>query len=119
MKFCISHRNRTIPDAKFEFDTFFGDMTHKLSLLKREQVIEFGYLPPRNGFNLFKKMSLFMSSAFFQPKIDPLSISAISKQKKIYPFSKCLRRFNKKVAATPLVVQFFKNFLRICFKDKN
>ena len=46
---------RTIPDAKFEFGIFsiFGDMTHKPSLSKRgEQVIEFIYLPPGNGFNL-------------------------------------------------------------------
>ena len=50
-----SHSYRTIPDAKFEFGIFsiFGNMTHKLSPSKRgEQVIEFVYLPPGNGFKL-------------------------------------------------------------------
>ena len=51
----MSHSYRTIPDAKFEFGIFsiFADITHKLSLSKRgEQVIEFVYLPPGNGFKL-------------------------------------------------------------------
>ena len=51
----MSHSYKTIPDAKFEFGIFsiFGNMTHKLSLSKRgEQVIEFVYLPPENGFKL-------------------------------------------------------------------
>ena len=54
-KFCMSHSYRTIPDAKFEFGiiSIFGDMTPKLSLSKwGEQVIEFVYLPPGNGFKL-------------------------------------------------------------------
>ena len=53
MQFSISYRHRTKPDAKFEFGTssIFGDMTHKLSFSKREQVIELGYLPSGNGFN--------------------------------------------------------------------
>ena len=53
----MSHRHRNIPDVKFEFGTFsiFEDMTHKLSLSKREQVIEFEYFLPGNGFNSFKK----------------------------------------------------------------
>ena len=49
----MSRSYRTIPDAKFEFGIIFifGDMTHKLSLSKwGEQVIEFVYLPPGNGF---------------------------------------------------------------------
>ena len=43
-----------MPDTKFEFDSFsiFGDIRHKISLLGRERVIEFGYLAPENGFNL-------------------------------------------------------------------
>ena len=51
----MSHSYGTIPDAKLEFGiiSIFGDMTHKLSLSKwREQVIEFVYLPPGNGFKL-------------------------------------------------------------------
>ena len=33
----MSHSNKTIPDAKFEFGIFsiFGDMSHKLSLSKK------------------------------------------------------------------------------------
>ena len=79
----MSHSYRTILDAKFEFGTFstFGDMTHKLSLSKREQVIKFVYLPPGNGFQFF-----YVHGRSLQPKIDPLSISAISKQKKSLHF---------------------------------
>ena len=53
----MSHKHRPILDAKFAFGTFsiFGDVTHKLSLSKREQVIEVEYLPPGNEFNVFKK----------------------------------------------------------------
>ena len=51
----MNHSYRTIPDAKVEFGIFsiFGDMMHKLSLSKKgEQVIEFVYLLPGNGFKL-------------------------------------------------------------------
>ena len=49
----MSQRHTTISDAKFEFGTFsiFGDITHKLSLSKREQIIEFEYSTPGNGFH--------------------------------------------------------------------
>ena len=70
----MSHSYRTIPDTKFEFGIFsiFGDMIHKLSLSKRvEQVIEFVYLPPANGFKLLKN-EVFMSRDFlFNPKLTP------------------------------------------------
>ena len=62
----MSHSHRTIPDAKFEFGTFsiFGDMTHKFSLSKREQVIKFIYLPPGNGFKFVKNESFLCPRAF-------------------------------------------------------
>ena len=70
----MSHSYRTIPDAKFEFGiiSIFGDMTHKLSLSKwREQILEFVYLPPGNGFKL-EKMNLFMSRDIpFNPELTP------------------------------------------------
>ena len=78
----MSHSYRTILDAKFEFGIFsiFGDMTHKLSLSKRgEQVIEFVYLPPGNGFKLLKTSFLCPGTSELT---HPWLISAISKQKK-------------------------------------
>ena len=56
-KFCMSHIYRTIPDAKFEFGIFsiFGDVTHKLSLLKRGNKSSNLYIYPLEmGLN-FKK----------------------------------------------------------------
>ena len=85
----MSHSYRVIPDAKFEFSIFsiFGDMIHKLCLSKSgEQVIEFVYLPPGNGFKRLKNEVFYVQERFFQPKIDPLSISAIFKQKKFLHF---------------------------------
>ena len=80
---------------------------HKVSLGKREQVIEFGYLPPENGFN-FLKMSFYVQNRFSRPKIDhPMSISAIFKHRKIFSFSKFLEHLDEKTgAATPLIDQF-------------
>ena len=93
----MSHSYRTIPDAKFEFGIFsiFGDMMHKLSLSKREQAIKFVYLPPGNGFKLLKK-GFHVHGHSFQPKIDPLSISAIYKQKKFLHFQNVLDISTKK-----------------------
>ena len=53
----MSHRHRTIPDAKFEFGTFsvFADMMYKLPVSKREQVMEFKYLPLKMGLTFLKK----------------------------------------------------------------
>ena len=95
----MSHSYRTIPDAKFEFGIFsiFGDMTHKLSLSKRgQQVIKFVYLPPGNGFKLLKNEIFYVQGCSFQPKIYPLSISAISKQKKFLHFQNVLDISRKK-----------------------
>ena len=56
----------------------------KLSLSQEEQVIEFGHLPSENG--LAVKMSFHVQIRYFDPKTDPLSISVISKQRKIFHF---------------------------------
>ena len=69
--------HKSIPDAKFESSSF-GDTTSQNLTWSREQVIKFGYLPPENGFN-FKKMSFYVQNRSSRPKIDPMSISAISK----------------------------------------
>ena len=43
------------------------------------------------------------------PKLTPMSISAISKQRKIFSFSKFFGRLNKKrAAATPWLINFAK-----------
>ena len=117
----MSHSYRIIPDAKFEFGIFsiFGDMTHKLvSSQKGGQVIEYVYIPSGNGFKLLKNEFFYVQGRSFQPKIDPLSISAISKQKKFLHFQN-VSDITGKSSRNALVVQFCKNFLRICLKDKN
>ena len=93
MKLCVSYYNhRSMPDAKFESGSFFYfwryDVT-KISYWRREQVIEFGYLAPENGFN-FKKKSYYVQNCPPRFKIDPMSISAIFKQRKIFLFLKFL-----------------------------
>ena len=79
---------------------------HKISVGRMEPAIKFGYLPPENGFN-FKKMSFYVQNRSSRPKIDPpMSISAISKQRKIFSFCKFLGRLDEKwAAATPLIDQ--------------
>ena len=55
MKFCLSqYSHKSMADTKFESGSFpiFGDMTSQNFSLKREQVIEFNYLPPENRFNI-------------------------------------------------------------------
>ena len=101
----MSHSYRTIPDAKFEFGIFsiFGDMMHKLSLSRRGggQVIKFVYLAPENAYKLLKNEAFYVQGCFFQPKIDPLSISAISKQKKFLHFQNGLDISRKKWQQPP------------------
>ena len=52
----------------------------------------------------------------FNPKLTP-SISAISEQKKFLNFQNVLD-ISRKSSSSPLVVQFCKNVLKICLKDK-
>ena len=69
----MSHySHKSIPDAKFEDDSSssFGNVTHKISLGRREQVIKFGYLPAENGFN-FKNISFYVQNCSSRPKIVP------------------------------------------------
>ena len=102
MKLCVSyHNNRSMNDAKFESGCFFYfwryDVT-KISFWRREQVIEFGYLAMKNGFN-FKKKSCYVQNRPPRSKIDPMSISAIFKQRKIFLFLKFFRCLEEKIAA--------------------
>ena len=66
----MSHSYRIIPDAKFEFGIFsiFGDDTQTFPLKRGEQVIEFVYLPPENGFKLYE--FFYVQGHSFQPRID-------------------------------------------------
>ena len=98
MKLCVSHY-RHKSTCSF---SIFGDIdVIKISLWKRERVIEFGYLPPENGFNL-KKVSFMSRIDLLDQTLTPMSISAIFKQRKIFSFPKFLRRLDeKRAAATP------------------
>ena len=60
------HIYKSMPYAKFEVDSCFsfGDMTSQNFPQKREQVIQFDYLPPENGFN-FKKKEFLCPESFF------------------------------------------------------
>ena len=84
----MSHTHRTIPDAKFEFRTFpiFGDMTHKLSLSKREQVIEFEHLPPGNGFNFLKNEFFMCRRVPFNPKLTSCQFQQFPSRRKFSIF---------------------------------
>ena len=79
---------------------------HKISLGRRERVMILGYLPPENGFN-FKKWVFMSRIVLLDPKLTPMSISAIFKHRKNFSFSKFLGRLDeKRAAATPLIDQF-------------
>ena len=107
IKFCVSYySHKSMPDAKFESDSFstFGDMMSQISPSGREQVIKLGYLPPENGFNL-KKMSFLSRIVLLDPKLTPMLILAISKQRKIFSFSKSFRCFDEKRAAAPPLIE--------------
>ena len=107
MNLYMSHySHKSILDAKFKADisSSFRDMT---SL--REQVIKFGYLPTENGF-IFKKMSFLSRIVLLDPKLTPMSISAIFKQKKLFHFSFLGCLDEKRAEVTPLIDQFLIKF---------
>ena len=88
----MSHSYRTIPDAKFEFGIFsiFGDMTQNFPSKKGgNKSLNLYIYPLEMGLN-FKKWGFYVQGRSFQTKIDPLSISAISKQKKLLHFQNVL-----------------------------
>ena len=78
---------------------------HKIVLSRREQVIEFGYLPPENWFNFMKRfMSRFV---LFDPKLTPLVNFSNFQAEENFSFSKFFRRLHEKSAgATALIDQF-------------
>ena len=79
---------------------------HKFSpLWSREWVTEFNYLPPENELNL-KRWAFMSRIVIHDPKLTPMSISAISNQKKIFSFPKLLRRLDEKKAGATSIDQF-------------
>ena len=64
--------HKSIPDAKFEVDSFFsfGDMTSQNFPQKKGRVSQFDYLSPENGFN-FKKTSFMSRIVLLNPKLTP------------------------------------------------
>ena len=93
---------KSIPDAKFEVDSSFsfGDMTSQ-NFPQNKTIY-----PRKTGLTLKKRV--FMSRiVLLDPKLTPMSISTIFKQRKIFSFSKFLGRLDdERAAATPLIDQF-------------
>ena len=109
MKLGISHYDhKSIADAKFESasSSNFGDMTSQTLPQKNGTSHQFRLFTTENGFNFLKRV--FMSRfVLLDPKLTPMSILAIFKQRKIFSFCKFLgRRDEKRAAATLLIDQF-------------
>ena len=90
--------------------------------LKREQVIEFGYLPPGNGFNFFFNEIFMSGRVLCNPKLPPCQFQQFSSRRKFLRFQNFLDISRiLKVAAISLVVQvctiFSKYVLRIKTKS--
>ena len=82
----MSHYDhKGIPNAKVESgsSSSFADMMSQNFPQKKGTSQQIGYLPQENGFN-FKKYYFSCPESFFSSKTDPMSISAISKQRKIF-----------------------------------
>ena len=96
MKFFMSHYGyKSIPDTKFEADSSssFGDMTSQNFPLKKGTSHEIRLFTAR--------------IVLLDPKLTPMSISAIFRHRKNFSFSKFLGRLDeKRAAATPLIDQF-------------
>ena len=113
MKCCLDHySHKSKPDAKFDCGIFssFGLMTSQNFPLKKGTSHKIRIFTPRKEINI--KNNIFMSRfVLFDPKLTPMSISTIFKQRKFFR----LRRLNeRKAAATPLIDQFCQNFVRRC-----
>ena len=78
-----------MPDAKFESGSFssFGDMMSQIFPLKRETSHKNSDIYPRK-IDLTLKNEFYVQIRSSRPKIDPMSISAIFKQRKFFSFSK-------------------------------
>ena len=101
VKFCVSHySHKSMPDAKFESGSFpsFGDLTTQNFPLKKGRNHQILILPP--------EMSFMSRIVLVDPKLAPMSISAISKQRKFCSFSKFLRHLDEKSTAATLIDQF-------------
>ena len=111
----MSHSYRTISDAKFEFGIFstFGDMTHKLSLSKRgEQVIEFVYLPPGNGFKLLKNEVFVSRGVSFNLKLTLCQFQQFPSRRNFSIF-KMFQTSQEKSSSSPLVGSILQQFSQI------
>ena len=110
-----------MPDAKFESGSFstFGDMTSE----EGNRSLNFAIYPRKKGLTLIK--AVFESRiVLLDPKLNPnpMSISAIFKQRKIFSFSKLLRRLSEKKKWQPPpsapIDQFAKIWLEHVLKIK-
>ena len=106
---------KSISDAKFESGSFssFGDIASQNFPRKKGMSHQMRLFNPRKR--------VFMSRiVLLGPKLTPMSISAISKQTKIFSFRKFLGRLDeKRTAATRLIHQFSKNLARTYLIDEN
>ena len=94
---------KSIPDVKFEVDSY--DVTKFFSKEGNESSDSTIY--PRKT-DLTLKKRVFMSRiVLLDPKLTPMSILTIFKQRKIFSFSTFLGCLNdERAAATPLIDQF-------------
>ena len=85
----------------------------KLPLSRSWQVIEFGYLPPENGFN-FYKMRFHVQNRSLRSKSDPsCQFEQFPRRGNCFQFQKFFRLlYEKRAAATHLVDKFCYNFVR-------
>ena len=110
MKLFMRHYvHKSIPHAKFKADSSFtfGDMTSQIFPRKKGTSHKIWLFTPGKR-DLTFKIRVFMSRiVLLDPKLTPISISAIFEQRKNFSFSKFLGRFDeKRAAATPLIDQF-------------
>ena len=113
MKLCMRHCiHKSIPDAKFQADSSssFGDMTSQNFPRKKWGTSHrIRLFTPGNGFNFKQNEFLCPESFFSTQNWPPMSISSISKERKIFSFSKFLWRLDeKRAAATPWLINFAK-----------
>ena len=89
MKLCMSHYiHKSIPDAKFETDSSFnfGDNDVTKFPSKEGNKSSNSAIYPRKTGLTFKKMSFMSRIVLLDPKLTPMLILAIFKQRKIFLF---------------------------------
>ena len=100
MKLGMCHYgHKSFPYAKFEFCSSFsfGDMTSQHFPRKKATSHQIRLFTPEKRVLIFLKKSFYVQNRSSRPKIDtPMSISAISKQRKIFSLCKFLGRLDEK-----------------------